>query len=251
MWRRHSIAQRKASGDAKKSQTYAKIGRIIQMAAKNGADAGMNPALDLALQKARYYGLPRDVIDKAILKGSGQLESEVLHEVMYEVYGPAGSAILIKAVTDNINRTAMTVKTTIGKLGCSLGKPGSVEWKFEELWVFVIDGKSEKVMDKGKEIEQRIVISAEEMELELMDMPAKNIEHEEDKIIVTCEKIDFSEIQKLLKQHKFNVIEWALKFIPKDTTKIVGEATERLQKLLEQLEDDDDVTDIFLDVDLD
>ena len=86
------------------------------MAAKNGADPSMNPTLDLALQKARYHGLPKDVVEKAILKGSGQLESEEMHEVMYEAYGPAGSAILIQAVTDNINRSAMNIKTTVGKL---------------------------------------------------------------------------------------------------------------------------------------
>lgn len=84
MGRRHSIAARKASGDAKKSQVYAKVGKIIQIAARKGADAKMNPALELALSKAKQYNLPREVVEKAILKGSGQLEGENLEEIFYE-----------------------------------------------------------------------------------------------------------------------------------------------------------------------
>ncbi len=84
MGRRHSIAARKASGDAAKSRIYSIIGKKIQMAAKNGADPKMNPTLEMVLEKARYHGLPRDVIDRAILKGSGQLEGEEMKEIFYE-----------------------------------------------------------------------------------------------------------------------------------------------------------------------
>lgn len=117
MGRRHSIAARKASGDAQKSQNYAKIGKIIQIAAKKGADPKMNPALELALSKAKQYNLPREVVEKAILKGSGQLEGENLEEVFYEGYGPEGVALLIKTLTSNTNRSASSVKQIMQKHG--------------------------------------------------------------------------------------------------------------------------------------
>lgn len=248
MWRRHSIAARKASGDAKKSRIYAKIWRIIQMAAKNGADASMNPGLELALQKARYYGLPRDVIDKAILKWSGQLEWDVIQEIVYEGYGPGGSALVIKSLTDNINRSAMNIKVILWKVWWSLWKPGSVARKFEETGVFVIDGKTERVLDKWNEVEKTIAVDPEEAELELMDLPIKDIDIEDDKIIITCEKTNFSAVQKWLKEQTFHVIEGALHFIAKDEIALSPEDKTRLWELLEQLEDDDDVSEVFSDV---
>lgn len=122
MGRRHSIAARKASGDAAKSRMYSIIGKKIQIAAKNGADPKMNPALEMVLDKARYYGLPRDVIDRAVLKGSGQLEGEEMKEVMYEGYGPSGSAFLIKTITSNTNRTSSAVRTILTKMGGAMAE---------------------------------------------------------------------------------------------------------------------------------
>jgi len=241
MWRRHSIAARKASGDAKKSQTYAKIGKIIQIAAKKWADASMNPSLDLALQKARYHWLPREVIDKAILKWSGQLESEDLQEVVFEWYWPNGSALIIKTLTENTNRTSANVRIVLTKLGGSLGKPGSVAWQFEETWVFVIDGKSEFVKEKGKDIEKVHTLDFEKAELELMDFPIKDVESEEGKLIVTCEKTNFSQLQKDLKENNFHVVEGDLHYLAKDTVSLWNEDKEKLLLLVEQLEEDEDV----------
>jgi len=92
------------------------------MAAKNGADPKMNPALEMILEKARYYGLPRDVVERAILKGSGQLEGEEMKEVMYEGYGPNGSAFLIKTITSNTNRTSSAVRTVLTKTGGAMAE---------------------------------------------------------------------------------------------------------------------------------
>ena len=91
------------------------LSKIIQIAAKKGADPRMNPSLELALQKARYMSVPRDIVDRAILKGSGQLEGENLEEIFYEGYGPGGVAILVKALTGNTNRSASNIKTIRGK----------------------------------------------------------------------------------------------------------------------------------------
>ncbi len=247
MWRRHSIAARKASGDKKKSQTYAKIWRIIQMAAKNGADPSMNPSLDLALQKARYYGLPKDVIEKAILKWSWQLGGEAIQEIIYEWYGPGGSAIIIKSLTDNINRSAMNVKVILWKHWWSLWKQWSVARKFEEIGVFILDGKTEIVIEKWNKVEKINPVDPEEAELELMDLPVKDIDIEWDKIIVTCEKSNFSVVQKWLKEQNFHVIEGALHFVAKDQTTLSEEDKTKHLELIEQLEEDDDISEVFSD----
>lgn len=117
MGRWHSIAGKKAAGDAAKSKIYSRIGKLIEMAArKGGDDPHMNPYLDLMLQKARYHSLPREVIDKAIKKGSGKIEGQELQEVNYEAYGPAGSALYIKAVTSNTNRSASNIRALVVRM---------------------------------------------------------------------------------------------------------------------------------------
>jgi transcriptional/translational regulatory protein YebC/TACO1 len=124
MGRRHSIANKKAAGDAEKSKNYARVGKLLEIAARQGGkDPTMNPQLDLMLQKARQYNLPREVVDKAIKKGCGELEGENLQEVMYEGYGPAGSALYIKCIASNTNRTASTVRAVLGKMGGTMAEP--------------------------------------------------------------------------------------------------------------------------------
>ena len=179
MGRRHSIAARKASGDAAKSRIYSIIGKKIQIAAKAGADPKMNPNLEMVLEKARYHGLPRDVIERAILKGSGQLEGEEMKEVMYEGYGPNGSAFLIKTITSNTNRTSSAVRTLLTKTGGAMAEIGSVAWQFQEKGLIVIDGNSVKYEDKGREMEKVDPFNAEKLELEIMELPISDISIEE------------------------------------------------------------------------
>jgi transcriptional/translational regulatory protein YebC/TACO1 len=113
--KRHNIRHKKAITDAKKSKIYAKVGKIIEIAARKGTDPSMNPSLQLALAKARYNGLPREVIDKAVKKGAGQNGAEQFEEISYEGYGPSGSAVLVKALTSNRNRTSASVRLYFSK----------------------------------------------------------------------------------------------------------------------------------------
>ncbi len=241
MGRRHSIAARKASWDAQKSQNYAKIGKIIQIAAKKGADPKMNPALELALSKAKQYNLPRDVMDKAILKWSGQLEGENLEEIFYEGYGPEGVALLIKALTSNTNRSAASIKQIMYKNGWTMWAIGSVAWQFKEQGVFVIDGISETVQDKGKTIEKVLPLNKEELEERAMELPISDIEIEENSAIIYSDKKDFSAVQEWLAQHHYHMAEADIQFIPENTVKLNEENTEKLYKLLDALEEDEDV----------
>lgn len=175
MGRWHSIAAKKASGDAAKSRMYSIIGKKIQIAAKNGADPKMNPGLEMILEKARYHGLPKDVVERAILKGSGQLEGEEMKEVMYEGYGPNGSALLIKTITSNTNRTSQTVRTALQKAGGSMAEIGAVAWQFKEQGLIVIDGKVEMVEDKGRQLENVIPFDAEELEMQVMELAIEDV----------------------------------------------------------------------------
>ncbi len=241
MGRRHSIAARKASGDAKKSQNYAKIGKLIQIAAKKWADPKMNPALELALSKAKQYNLPKDVVEKAILKWSGQLEWENLEEVFYEGYWPEGVALLIKVLTSNTNRSATNIKNIMQKHGGTMGAIGSVAWQFKEQGVFVIDWISETIQEKGKSVEKIHPLNKEELEERAMELPISDIEIEETTIVIYTDKKDFATVQDELTKYHYHMTEADIQFIPENTVKLDEENTEKLYKLLDALEEDEDV----------
>ncbi|MFA6256435.1 MAG: YebC/PmpR family DNA-binding transcriptional regulator [Candidatus Absconditabacterales bacterium] len=245
MGRWHSIAARKASGDAKKSQAYAKVGKIIQIAARKGADPKMNPALELALSKAKQYNLPREVVEKAILKGSGQLEGENLEEIFYEGYGPEGVALLIKALTPNTNRSAMSIKGIMQKHGGTMGAIGSVAWQFKEQGVIVIDGISETIQDKGKTVERVLPLNKDELEERAMELPIADIEIDENTVVIYVDKKDFAIVQNALEKFHYHMIESDIQFIPENTVKLNEEATNKLYTLLDALDDDEDVDHVW------
>ena len=200
MGRWHSIAAKKASWDAAKSRIYSIIGKKIQIAAKNGADPKMNPSLEMVLEKARYHGLPKDVIERAILKGSGQLEGEEMKEVVYEGYGPNGSALLIKTITSNTNRTSQSVRTALQKAGGSMAEIGAVAWQFKEQGVIVIDGILEIVEDKGRQLEKITPFNAEELELQIMELAIEDLSIEDGVAEVTTSKSDFITVRSQISE---------------------------------------------------
>lgn len=245
MWRRHSIAAKKASWDAKKSQAYAKVGKIIQIAARKWADWKMNPALELALSKAKQYNLPKEVVDKAILKWSGQLEGENLEEIFYEGYGPEWVALLIRVLTSNTNRSASSVKQIMQKHGGTMGAIGSVAWQFKEQGVIVIDGISETMQDKWKTIEKVLPLNKEELEERAMELPINDIEIEDTVVIIYVDKIHFTAVQKALEAFHYHMLESDIQFIPENTVKLDEEHTNKLYTLLEILDDDEDVDHVW------
>lgn len=201
----------------------------------------MNPSLELALSKAKQYNLPRDVVEKAILKWSWQLEGENLEEIFYEWYGPEGVALLIKALTPNTNRSAMSIKWIMYKYWWVLGAIGSVARQFKEQGVIVIDGISEIVQDKGKTVENILPLNKDELEERAMELPIADIEVDEDTVVVYVDKINFSIVQKALEAFHYHMVESDIQFIPENTVKLDEENTERLYKLLDALEEDEDV----------
>lgn len=240
MWRRHSIAAKKAAGDQAKGKAYSMLSKIIQIAAKKGADPKMNPSLELALQKARYMSVPRDIVDRAILKGSGQLEGENMEEVFYEGYGPGGVAILIKTLTSNTNRTAASIKTIMGKHWWSMGLQNSVARQFKETWIIVTDGTSEKINDKGKEIEKITPLGAD-FENVVMELPIMDFEVEGGTAVIYTDKLNFIDVQKKLESSHYHVIEADIQFVPENIISISAEDKEKFLNLIDTLENDEDV----------
>ena len=245
MWRRHSIAARKASGDAAKSRIYSIIGKKIQIAAKNGADPKMNPALEMVLEKARYHGLPRDVIDRAILKGSGQLEGEEMKEVIYEGYGPNGSAFLIKTITSNTNRTSSAVRTMLTKIGGAMAEIWAVSRQFQEKGLIVIDGISINYEDKGRSMEKVEPFDAEKLELEIIELPINDISIEEWIAEVYTEKTNFIEIRKQISALGYHIAEADLHYFADTTITLQEEEGEKFRKIIETLEEDEEVDHVY------
>ncbi|MCX6822378.1 MAG: YebC/PmpR family DNA-binding transcriptional regulator [candidate division SR1 bacterium] len=250
MGRRHSIAARKASGDAAKSRIYSIIGKKIQIAAKLGADWKMNPALEMILDKARYYGLPREVIDKAVLKGSGQLEGEHLEEIMYEGYGPAGTALLIKTITSNTNRSAASVKTLLGKHGGSLGLPNSVARQFTETGIIILDGITHSEQKGGKIVDSVLPWNQEKLEEDLLNLPIEDFSQEDGKVIVQTSPAHFLQVKKDIEKLGYHITEADLQYLANNMVTLNDEDMQRFVKLLDAIEGDEDVDMVWHNVEL-
>lgn len=201
----------------------------------------MNPALELALTKAKQYNLPREVVEKAILKWSGQLEGENLEEIFYEWYGPEGVALLIKALTPNTNRSAASVKQIMYKYGWVLGAIGSVARQFKEQGVIVIDGISETVQDKGKTIEKVLPLNADELEERAMELPIADFELDGATAVIYVEKKDFTIVQHALEKFNYHMVDSDIQFIPENMVKLDEANTNKLYTLLDALDDDEDI----------
>ena len=245
MGRWHSIAAKKASWDAAKSRIYRIIGKKIQIAAKNGADPKMNPSLEMVLEKARYHGLPKDVIERAILKGSGQLEGEEMKEVVYEGYGPNGSALLIKTITSNTNRTSQTVRTALQKAGGSMAEIGAVAWQFKEQGVIVIDGILEIVEDKGRQLEKITPFNPEELELQLMELAIEDLSIEDGVAEVTTSKSDFITVRSQISELWYHIAEADIHYIADNQVSLSGEDLEIFEKIVDAINEDEDVDHLY------
>lgn len=245
MGRRHSIAAKKAAGDANKSRVYSIIWKKIQLAAKNWADPKMNPALEMVLEKARYNGLPKDVIERAILKWSWQLEGEEMKEVFYEGYWPNGSAILIKAVTSNTNRTSQSIRTALWKAGGSMAEIGAVSWQFKEQWLIVIDWKAEMIEDKGRQIEKVTPFDADTLEMEVMELPIEDLSIEDWTAEVYASKTDFITVRKWISDLWYHITEADIHFFAENAVTLSWEDREIFDRIIDSLNEDEDVDQVY------
>lgn len=231
-----TIKRKKGAADAKRGQLFSKLARAIIVAAKEGGpDPDANAALANAIQKARDASMPKDNIERAIARGAGSGDGEAYESIAYEGYGPGGVAILCMILTDNRNRAAADVRHIFSKHGGSLGTPGTVAWQFERKGVILVDadGVDEDTL----------------MELAL-DAGAEDIAHDGSQWQVTTGPSEFGAVRQALQDGGIAYASADLTMVPANTIE-PGEAdARRLLKLIDALEDNDDVQEVFANFDI-
>ncbi|MCU9593242.1 YebC/PmpR family DNA-binding transcriptional regulator [Caldibacillus thermolactis] len=233
----NNIKYKKAEKDKNTSRIYAKFGVEIYVAAKKGdPDPETNQALKFVIERAKTYNVPKHVIERAIDKAKGGAD-EQYDELRYEGFGPNGSMVIVDALTNNVNRTASDVRAAFGKNGGNLGVSGSVSYMFDSTAVFAFDGKTpDEVLE--------ILMEA--------DIDVRDIFEEDGSVVVYAEPDQFHAVQEALKAagiEEFNVAE--LTMLPQSEVKLDAEAQEQFEKLIDVLEDLDDVQRVYHNVDLD
>ena len=214
------------------SKTFTKIGREITKVAKEGGpDPDSNSKLRLLIQNAKAANMPKDNVERAIKKAT-EKNQEDWDERVYEGYAPHGIAVLVETLTDNSTRTVANVRAAFNKCDGSLGTSGSVEFLFEHKCMFKIDATD---------------IDLEEFEFEMIDYGAEEIDKDDDdnEIIIYGQFADFGNIQSALEEKKFEIKEAQLERVPMDTKTLTEEQEEDVNKLIERLEEDDDVQQVF------
>jgi YebC/PmpR family DNA-binding regulatory protein len=221
------IKHYKAATDAKRGAQFTKLIREITMAAKlGGGDAAGNPRLRTAIEAARAASMPKDNIERAIKKGTGELEGVEYSEITYEGYGPGGVAILIFSLTDNANRTVAEIRHKLSRFGGNLGASNSVSWMFER--------KGQIYLDASKYSEDAALEAA-------LDAGAQDFSAEGDHFVVTTDPADMHSVKSELEAKGFVAAESEIASVPKNMVRVEGKTAETLVKLLEELEELDDV----------
>lgn len=230
-----TIKRKKAVIDAKRGKIFSKLIKEITVAARQGGgDIDGNPRLRLVVDNAKSANMPMDNIERAIKKATGEVEGAQYLELTYEGYGPGGVAVLVESVTDNKNRTVAEVRHSLNKHGGSLGETGSVAWMFDRKGVIVLanQGKTEDDI----------------MEL-VLDAGAEDIQTEEDFFEVSSAIEDFENVRKALIDGGLEIENASLQWIAKNTVEISGDAAEKLEKMIDAIEDNDDVQNLFTNAD--
>lgn len=235
----HSIKHKKAATDAKKGKIFNKIIREITVAVRtSGGDPEINPRLRLAMQKAKSVNMPSDNIDKAIKKGTGELEGVNYEENIYEGYGPSGTAILIEVVTDNKNRTTAEIRSLFGKNGGNLGENGCVAWMFSKKGFIAVKKES---------------ISEEDLFNIVVDAGAEDLKSDDESGVyeITVEPEKFETVKKVLDDKNISIENSDITMLPKNYVKIENSTkVKQMVKLIDVLEDNDDVQNVYTNADM-
>jgi len=227
-----NIKHRKGAQDKKRSKIFTKLLKEVSVSAKEGGpDPDMNPRLRLAVTKAKKASVPKDTIQRAINKGSGA-DGTSYEEVTYEGYGPHGVAIFVETLTDNTNRTIANVRLAFSKGGGSVGVNGSVGYMFERKGIFTLTRED-------------LPIDGDDLELELIEGGAEEIEVEGELIVVTCPIEDYGTLNSKIEELQIEDFDATLSRIPNITVSLDVAAAQKVLKLIDKLEDDDDVQEVF------
>ena len=225
-----TIKHKKAARDAKRGKLFTKLIKEITVAARmGGGDVNSNPRLRTAVTTARVQSMPGENIDRAIKKGTGELEGVTYEEIQYEGYGPGGAAIIAQVLTDNKNRTVSEIRRLFTKHGGNMGETGSVSWMFDKKGLITVE--------KSKIAEDRL------MDI-VLDAGAEDVRDEDDIFEILTQPEDFSSVKDRLDQEKIPVTSAQVTLIPKNTVDVDAKNVEQILKLTEELEDHDDVQNV-------
>ena len=232
-----TIKRKKGANDAKRGKIFTKLIKEITIAARmGGGDPDGNPRLRTAVIAAKSENMPKDNIAMAIKKGTGDLDGAVYEEILYEGYGPGGVAVLVETMTDNKNRTVADVRHFFAKSGGNLGESGCVAWMFDK---------------KGSIMVDREGVDEEELMDLAIEAGAEDVIEDETTFQILTEPDDFSEVVENLEKSGVKCLEASITMIPKNTVEVDAEKTARsLMKLLDNLEDNDDVQKVHANFDI-
>jgi YebC/PmpR family DNA-binding regulatory protein len=226
-----TIKRKKGAADAKRGKIFTQIIREISIAAGiGGGDANANPRLRLAVQKARAVNMPKDNIERAIKKGTGELGGENYEEIRYEGYGPGGVAVIVEATTDNRNRTGGEVRQIFSRYAGNLGTTGCVAFMFERLGVLEFD---------------RAAVDADALMEAAIEANAKDVVEDVESIAVQTSPEDFNAVKEALERKSFTAASAKLAMVPSSTVKLSGPNAQQMLKLYEALDENEDVAEVF------
>jgi YebC/PmpR family DNA-binding regulatory protein len=232
----HTIKHKKGAADAKRGKIFTRIIKELTIAARNGGgDPDMNPRLRTVIAEAKQHNMPADNIKRAIQRGTGELEGANYDELTYEGYGPGGVAVLVEVFTDNRNRTVAEVRHAFNKNKGNLGEAGCVGWLFQ--------AKGYVAVPKGAADEERIMEAA-------LDAGAEDVKDAEDQWEVTTAPSDFYTVREAIEKAGLPVDSSSLTKIPGNTVKVEGKEAEQMLRLIEMLEDNDDVQNVYANFDI-
>ncbi len=231
-----TIKRKKGATDAKRGRIFSKLIKEITVAAKmGGGDITGNPRLRTAVDAAKAENMPNDNIARAIKRGSGDMEGVNYDEITYEAYGPGGVAIMIEVLTDNKNRTVAEIRHLLGKGGGNMGESGSVGWIFHKKGTITVDKKA----------------ASEETLMEVaLDAGAEDIQDLGDAFDVTTDPATFETVLNAIKAKGIQPIRAALGLVPQNSIQLSGDAAEKMLKLMENVEDHDDVQNVYANFDI-
>ena len=238
MGRHGTIAGRKAAQDSKRAAMFTKYARIITVAAKDGGDPEYNSALRLAIEKAKAISMPNDNITRAIKKGTGELAGETYEELKFEGYGVAGVAVIVEALTDNTNRTTSSVRSTFDKFGGNLGSPGCVSYMFSRKGIILIEKTDD--IDEDKLLEDALEAGADDMTVN------------EDSFEIVTDPAVHTDVHHALTDAGYEIAESDIEQVPSvEATPTDPHDIKMLKKMIEKLEDNDDVQKVYTNCSID
>ncbi|MTI79752.1 MAG: YebC/PmpR family DNA-binding transcriptional regulator [Firmicutes bacterium] len=228
-----NIKRKKAKVDAQRGKVFTRVTKEIILAAKlGGGDPAGNMRLKTALEKAKEANLPKDKIERAILKGTGQLGSSNLEQIVYEGYGPGGVAVLLNITTDNRNRTVGDIRHIFSKNDGNLGESGCVSWMFDRKGLLVIE-------------KENAYLDEDDLMMTALEAGAEDMKVEDDVYEIYTAFDDFTEVYTSLEEKNIPLAEAEITMIPQTTVNLDGNEAEKMINLLEKLEEHDDVDDVY------